>query len=267
MFGQKRMTKSPEQLAAELYDISVPDWAGEINFYLELGREAKARGKSVLEVASGTGRVTLRLAQDGVNIVGSDLDEEMLNVVSRKSEGIPNVRWVRGDMRTFDLGQMFGLIIVPGHSFQFMLTPEDQVKALETFKRHLEPGGLLVIHLDHQHLDWLGDLLGGLGGKFNTSKDITDPQTGHVIRKANAWTFERSTQNAAVTSRWDEIGEDGSVLQSWERRPMTLHCVFRFEMEHLLARVGLEERLVYGDFFRGPLSETSSEMIWVARKP
>jgi ubiquinone/menaquinone biosynthesis C-methylase UbiE len=147
--------QTPEQLAAELYDVSVPDWDGEINFYRELVREIMLRGlaERVLEVACGTGRVTLRLAQEGVDLVGVDLDEEMLTVARPKSEGMPNVGWVRGDMRTLDLGQTFGLIIVPGHSFQFMLTPEDQVKALETFKRHLEPGGRLIIHLDHQSVD------------------------------------------------------------------------------------------------------------------
>ncbi|HEX6036062.1 MAG TPA: class I SAM-dependent methyltransferase, partial [Anaerolineales bacterium] len=245
--------RTPEQLSAELYDVSVPNWDGEIDFYRELAREVKARGKSVLEVACGTGRVTLRLAQEGVDIVGTDLDEEMLKVARGKSEELPNVRWVRGDMRTLDLGQTFGLIISPGHSFQFMLTPEGQVQALETFKRHLEPGGTLVIHLDHQSLDWLGDLLRDLGGKFEAGRDSRDPQTNHLIRKANAWTFARSTQTATVVSRWEELDEDGSVLQMWQRKPMALHCVFRFEMEHLLARVGFEDRVVYGDFFKNPL--------------
>lgn len=261
--------QTPEQLAAELYDVSVPDWDGEIEFYRELAREAQARGGAnrVLEVACGTGRITLCLAQDGVSIVGADVDEDMLNVARRKSEGMSNVSWVRGDMRTLDLGQTFTLIIIPGHSFQFMLTPEDQVQALETFQRHLEPGGALVVHLDHQDMDWLGDLLRDSGGRFNRSKDVTDSRTGHVIRKYTAWTYERSTQNATVVSRWEEISEGDSILQSWERKPMTLHCVFRFEMEHLLARAGFKERVVYGDFYKNPLNEKSSEMIWVVRKP
>jgi hypothetical protein len=46
---------------------------------------------------------------------------------------------------------------------------------------------------------------------------------------------------------------------------MALHCVFPFEMEHLLARVGFAEKVVYGDFFKNPLLESSSEMIWLAR--
>lgn len=257
--------KTPERLAAELYDISVPDWEGEIDFYRPFAREVRDREESVLEVACGTGRVTLRLAQEGVDTVGVDIDEDMLSMARQKSEGISNVSWVRGDMRTLDLGQTFGLIIVPGHSFQFMLTPEDQVKALKAFRRHLAPSGMLVLHLDHQDVDWLGDLVRDLGGTFEAGRDIRHPQTQHLIRRSHAWWYERLTQTATVVSRWQEIGEDGSILQTWERKPMALHCVFRFEMEHLLARTGFEQRIVHGDFFKNPLNENSSEMIWIAR--
>jgi hypothetical protein len=170
-------------------------------------------------------------------------------------------------MRTLELDETFGLIIVPGHSFQFMLTPEDQVKALESFMRHLDPDGILVIHLDHQSLDWLGDLLGDLGGKFEHGQNVKHPRTGHLIRRAHAWTFEPSTQTATVVSKWEEIGEDYTVIQSWERKPMRLHCVFRFEMEHLLARTGFELEALYGDFYKNELDDKSSDMIWVARRP
>ena len=258
------MRQTPEQLAAELYDVSVPDWDGELDFYHELAREAKARKQSILEVACGTGRVSIRLAEEGVEVVGTDLDAAMLDVARSKSA---KVRWVEGDMRTLDLGETFGLIVVPGHSFQFMLTPEDQVQALETFKHHLEPGGILVIHLDHQSVDWLGDLLGDLGGKFEQGKDVLHPRTGYTSRKSNAWTCEPSTQTAIVITRWEAIGKDNSVIQRWERKSMALHCVFRFEMEHLLARTGFEIQAVYGDFFKNELNDESSEMIWVARKP
>jgi ubiquinone/menaquinone biosynthesis C-methylase UbiE len=259
--------KTAEQLEAELYDVSVPDWDGEIDFYSQLARESNARGGSVLEVACGTGRVTLRLAQDGVDIVGADIDEEMLKVARQKSEGIPHLLWVQADMRTLDLGRTFSLIIIPGHAFQFMLTPEDQVKALETFKRHLEPHGTLIVHLDHQDVDWLGDLLRDLRGKFEQGREVRHPETNRLIRTSHAWTYERSTQTAKVVARWEEIDKDGSILERWERKPRVLHCVFPFEMEHLLARVGFEERTVYGDFFRSPLRESSSQMIWMARKP
>jgi len=60
--------KTPEQLAAELYDLSGSDWDRKIDFDRERAHDARARNQAVLEVACGTGRVTLRLARDGMEI-------------------------------------------------------------------------------------------------------------------------------------------------------------------------------------------------------
>jgi SAM-dependent methyltransferase len=259
--------KTPEQLSAELYDATVPDWDGEIDFYRTFALQASSTGQSVLEVGCGTGRVTIRLAREGLNVVGVDVDEEMLKVARSKSSNLPNIRLVRGDMRSFDLGETFGLIIVPGHSFQFMCTPEDQVRALEAFKRHLIPGGTIVIHINHDDVGWLGDLIRAPGVRFEPVCDIRQPGTDCLIRKSNAWSYEQHTQTATVVTRWEEIREDGTTLQSWEGKPKALHCVFPFEMEHLLVRTGFVEHRVYGDFFKNRMSETSPDMVWVARKP
>jgi SAM-dependent methyltransferase len=254
----------PERVA-QLYDASVPDWPGEIDFYRELAAQAHSKGQSVLEVACGTGRVTLPLARDGVNVVGIDISAAMLDVARDKSAGMPNARWVAGDMRSFELGETFGLAILPGHPFQSLLTPADQVACLECIKHHLVPGGVLVVHLDHQDVSWLGDLCGDKDGVFEAAEEPTHPETGRLIRTSRAWSYEPSTQTASVVTAWEEIGLAGEVVDRWERGPIRLHCVFRFEMEHLLARVGFEIEAVYGDFFRGELRDESSEMVWVAR--
>jgi len=250
---------------AQTYDASVPDWPGEIDFYRELAAEAKSNGGAVLEVACGTGRVAMRLVQDGVCVVGLDLSPEMLDVAREKSVGFQNVRWVLGDMRSFELGETFELVIIPGHAFQNILTPEDQIACLECIKRHLNPGGTLVVHLDHQNISWLGDLRRGKGGVFETAEQFLHPKTGRQIRTLRAWSYEPSTQTAIAQTVWEEIGADGQVVDRRETGPIRLHCVFRFEMEHLLARVGFAVEAVYGDFFRQELRDESSEMIWVVR--
>jgi ubiquinone/menaquinone biosynthesis C-methylase UbiE len=259
------MSQLIAERVAQLYDASVPDWPGEIDFYRELVTEAKSNGGAVLEVACGTGRVATRLTQDAVRVVGIDLSTEMLEIAREKSAELPYVRWVQGDMKSFELGQTFGLVIIPGHSFQFMLTPEDQIACLECIKRHLVPGGMLVVHLDHQDISWLGDLRVEKGGVFEMAEELTHPKTGRLIRTSRAWSYEPSTQTASAVTVWEEIGTDGKVVDRWEMGPIRMHCVFRFEMEHLLARVGFEVEALYGDFFRRELQDESTEMIWVVR--
>jgi SAM-dependent methyltransferase len=246
-----------DKRAAEIYDVSVADWEGEIDFYRALVTEMSA--KSVLEIGCGTGRIAVRLARDGLHVVGVDLSPAMLDVARAKNS---NARWIEGDMRSFEAGERFDLAIIPGHSFQFMLTPNDQLAALACAKQHLKAGGRLVIHLDHQDVKWLGKI----HGEFERAKDVTHPKTGHTIQTWRAWKYERATQTASATTRWKEVGGDGNVLDEWETGTVQLHCLFRFEMEHLLVRAGFEIEALYGDFLRGDLREESSEMVWVVRK-
>jgi SAM-dependent methyltransferase len=170
-------------------------------------------------------------------------------------------------MRAFDLGKQFHLAIIPGHSFQAMLTPDDQAQCLETIRRHLRQGGVLVVHLDHQDFRWLGGLLEDTAKRFETDLTLTHPRTGQEIRRSHRWTFEPATQTATIRLRWEAYGEDGSLVDRWELDPMRLHCVFRFEMEHLLRGAGFSIEAVYGDFFKSELCDDSGQMIWVARNP
>jgi ubiquinone/menaquinone biosynthesis C-methylase UbiE len=250
---------------AQTYDDSVPDWPGEMDFYYGLTDAAKSRGEPLLEIACGTGRVAIRLAQRGANVVGLDLSSKMLAVARHKSVGMENIRWVKADMRSFDLGEKFGLVIIPGHAFQNLNEAQDQVACLESIKRHLLPSGTLVVHLDHQDLGWLGELVRDKGGVFEPEEHFKHPKTGRLVQAYRAWSYEPATQTAIEETRWEEFDENGQVIDRWQTNPVRLHCLFRFEMEHLLKRTGYTIEAVYGDFFRNPLQDKSLGMIWVAR--
>jgi SAM-dependent methyltransferase len=252
---------------ALFYDDSTPDWPGEIDFYRSLAAQVLARGGAILEIACGTGRVALRLVQEGVRLTGLDHSAAMLEVARRRSRGMPFVRWVQGDMRSFELGERFDLALMPGHPFQVLLTPDDQVACLECTRRHLVPGGLLVVHLDHLNVGWLGDLVRGKGGALEKAEEFVHPETGRTVRTSRAWSYEPCTQTASSLTVWEEIEADGRVVHRWERGPIRLHCVFRFEMEHLLARTGFQVEALYGNFDRQELRDESTEMIWVVRNP
>jgi hypothetical protein len=123
-----------------------------------------------------------------------------------------------------------------------------------------------VVHLDQPEIDWLGALTGDQGGVFETTEPFVHPQTGRPVRTLQAWWYEPATQTAISHKVWEILGPEGQVVERLDRGPIRLHVVFRFEMEHLLARAGFRLEAVYGDFWRGALRDESSEMIWVARK-
>lgn len=267
---QSSSKQNADQFYAQTYDDSVPDWPCEIDFYRALAAKVKSHRGTVLEIACGTGRVAIRLAQDGVNVVGLDLSPQMIEVVRQKSAGSANVRWVEGDMRSFQLEETFDLALIPGHAFQNLNLPQDQVACLECIRRHLNPGGVLVVHLDHMNVEnvrWLGALCGEKRGVFEAAEQFRHPQTGRQIGTSRAWTYEPSTQTAVLRTIWEEMDANGQILNRVERGPIRLHVVFRFEMEHLLARAGFEIGAVYGDFFCHELQDDSPSMIWVVTTP
>lgn len=249
---------------AQTYDESVPDWPGEIDFYRNLAAQVRQRGQSLLELACGTGRVAIQLARDGTHVVGLDISPEMLQIAASKSAGMPNVRWVQANMCSPDLGETFGLILIPGHAFQNLNSAPEQVACLTAIRQHLAPDGTVVIHLDHADVLWLGELMGEKGGVFKPAEEFIHPVTGRRIRTARAWAYERATQTAICTTAWEAVDANGRVIDRWQTELIRLHCVFRFEMEHLLARAGLVVEALYGDFYRHPLDDSSSDMIWVA---
>lgn len=251
---------------ARSYDESVPDWPGEIAFYQEYAKEARVRSASVLDLACGTGRVGIRLAQDGASMWGLDISQPMLDVAKEKSSGLPNTRWIQGSMCSFELGQKFGLVIIGGHAFQHLNTPEEQIECLLCIFRHLDPDGQLIVHLDHQDVAWLAGLIGENAGKLKPSGEFREARTGQLIRAYRAWTYQPATQTALCAAAWEAVGADGRVIDRWERGPVPLHCVFRFEMEHVLRRAGFRVDNLYGDFFRHPLEDKSASMIWVASR-
>jgi SAM-dependent methyltransferase len=261
----KFMTQRAREFYAETYDTVISDWPGEIDFYLEMATEAWSKREAVLEIACGTGRVAVRLAQAGTRVIGLDISPAMLAVARRKSAGMGNIRWVQGDMRSFELEERFGLVIIPGHSFQNILTAEDQMKTLRAIHRHLIPDGRLVLHVDHLSVSWLAQLVEDRGGIFKPAGSFTHPTTGQEIRTTQAWSYEPATQTAISQTVWEAINAEGTVEGRWESGPLRFHCPFRFEMEHLLGRAGFTVESVFGSFYSEDLQEDSSEMIWIGR--
>ena len=79
-----------------------------IAFYTALAQET---GGPVLEIACGTGRVSIPIARLGFSVTGLDIIPAMIERACNKSVGLP-MRWIVGDARTFDFSEQFRLIFL-----------------------------------------------------------------------------------------------------------------------------------------------------------
>ena len=132
-------------------------------------RIVRGAGEPVLELACGTGHISLPLSNAGLHVTGVDRSEAMLAIARRELATLPasvqeRLTLVKQDMSALDLGRRFGLVFVPFRSFQALLTIDLQRKSLEAIRRDLETTGRLALDLFDPRLDWLADLSIALPG-------------------------------------------------------------------------------------------------------
>ncbi len=244
---------------ADTYD-RVHTITEDIPFWVE---EALASGWPVLELACGTGRVAIPIAQAGVPVVGLDSSAAMLKLARAKARrlklGSERVRFVHGDMRSFSLAQRFPLAIIPFRSFQLLLSVAEQHQALETIRAHIAPGGRLIVDLFVPD----PELLTGDSSTPRFDHEVVDPTTGHQLIVWSQPQYDNFNQVINNRTIVEEMNEHGEVVHR-SHVDSQMRYSYRFEVLHLLAASGYEVEEVYGSFDREPLSESSTEMIWVA---
>lgn len=247
---------------ADLYDILYAWRSEDIPFYVD---EALRCGGPVLELGCGTGRVTLPLAQAGVDVTGLDSSAGMLRVARRKAKaaGIAagSVTWTKRDMLTFSLGRRFSLVILPFNSFLDLLTVQEQKACLERVKAHLAPGGRLVFDIFVPDMENLTEASGALVHAWDT----TVPETGGRMVVWDQSGFDNHNQLINARLVLDQVTQTGEVERRLYRE-FQIRYMHRFEAQHLLEACGFRILDLFGDFARGPFDEDSAEMVWVAEQ-
>ncbi|MFI6277887.1 class I SAM-dependent methyltransferase [Streptomyces sp. NPDC050988] len=205
-----------------------------------------ADGGTALELAVGTGRIALALADRGVKVTGLDTSPAMLEELHRHRGGRP-VETQLGDMAELDTGgQRFPLIYVAFSSFFFLMTQQRQAACLARVTRTLTPGGRFVIEATVPRAPGL------LAGRQQLAiRDLTDT---HLALSAH-------THNPIdQTIHFQEIRFDQSGTRLL---PVTLRYVHLSELDLLAAAAGLTLTDQYADWHHTPLDVTSTQHISV----
>jgi ubiquinone/menaquinone biosynthesis C-methylase UbiE len=129
----------------------------DVPFWRRVASEARGR---VLELGCGTGRVSVPLADDGVDLVGIDRSAPMLarardriarsrrNQRSRPQSAIRNPQFVRGDIRALPFAdRTFAMVLAPYGILQSLIRPRDLTATLASVARVVAAGGVFGVDL------------------------------------------------------------------------------------------------------------------------
>lgn len=257
---------------APIYDLLIPDPPGMNEFYVEAARRYGVRGP-ILEVGAGTGRLTLRLADAGYEVIAFDLSLPMLAVLELKQrrlapEQAARIHRVRGDQAELRLSEPFAehrfdMIVSPGGTLQHATSGPELDAILARHAARLRPGGILA-------LDVAGTPVPHRAGAY--VEPYPDATLAHVSPR---WTTVQSWNE----SRFDEARglthtDCHFRMADAEGRATDEFC-FAFEYTYLapgelhdaLARAGLEVLESHGDFQGGPARERGGDLVMIARAP
>ena len=253
---------------ADSYDALYTDYEEDIPFYVE---EARRAGSPALELACGTGRVAIPVAEAGIELVGIDSSPTMLEQFRARlpllaAEVRDRITLHQADMRDYNLGaERFTLITCPFRAFLHLLTIEDQLAALHNAHRHLRPGGRLALNFFNPSVTVIARSLTSHWSALHPIQEYTHPVSGNTVIVHLTSQHDVVEQIIRDFRIEDELDGDGRVLQR-TYKTLTVRWIYRYEFEHLLARCGFEVEALYGDFDRRPFAQDLDELIWIARK-
>jgi SAM-dependent methyltransferase len=106
--------------------------------------ERMAHGGPALELAVGTGRIALPLADRGIRVDGIELSPEMVAQLRAKPGG-DRISVTLGDMADVPVGGTYALIYIVFNTLFNLLTQDEQVRCFENVAAHLTADGSFVV--------------------------------------------------------------------------------------------------------------------------
>lgn len=259
------VAESPAAALARLYDLDLSEDPGDLDLLLALA--ARAEGP-ILELAAGSGRLTVPLAEAGYRVTGVDLDPAMLARAREAADAAGRavarrVRLVEDDARSVRLDDAgtYGLAFIPLNSIFLLGSRADQAAAVRTLAGHLAPGGIAMV--DAWQPD--ADDLARYDGRLVLEWVRTDPVTGNLVTKTGSASYDAATSSVRLTTIFEE-GRPGEPAARWVRTDR-LRLVNGEDLVDFAEAAGLEVETLAGDYELGDLGPGADRAVLVARKP
>jgi SAM-dependent methyltransferase len=255
------------------YDLEHDGDDRDVWFFVQLAR--RLRPARVLELACGSGRVTLPLgrlaAREGFEVTGLDVSGDMLEQARRKlAEAADDVRarvqLFEGDMREWRAPEPFDLILVPCASMSHLLTLDDQLAAWRRAHDNLRPGGRFVVDVSMADLRTFAESL-QTPPRAVVEMDIDSsvPHEGKRLIRYKATYYAAHEQRARIHFLYDKF--DAADTADRYVSDFECHVYFPRELELLFLHTGYDVEAVYGGYDFRRLQAASREMVMVGRRP
>lgn len=233
-----------------LYTAVHPGNPGDTQFYREVCRDSV----NVLELGCGTGRIGSILRQDGLHVVGIDIDEECIEIAQELG-----IEAHLSDIRTFQLGCTFDRIIAPYNVLYSLLDDESVAECFNRVAQHLHKEGEF----------WFD----GYCTEALHQAEASDDTFIETVEFVATVEFQKKTYDVIESGSWNRNSQ--FVHAQYRHIPRDQSAVITTEIpqrylrtsqaRELLEGSGLEISKMYGGFNRGSFLPESEFFIACAQ--
>lgn len=125
------------------------DYASTVDFYMQILEKEGLKPRTAVDLACGTGSVSLLLARKGMKVVGVDMSEDMLAVASQKAQGVRNApMFVCQRLQQLQLGRGVDLAVCALDSLDYITEPAQCALAIKRIYKALNPGGCFIFDVN-----------------------------------------------------------------------------------------------------------------------
>jgi SAM-dependent methyltransferase len=240
------------------YDAMNSDVVADIPFYVE---EARRAAGPVLELACGTGRLAIPIAQSGVEIVGLDLSPSMLSYARPKAQqaGV-GISFVEGDCRNFELGRKFALIFMAFNSMQLLHDHASLATLFASVRMHLAEGGRFIFDVFNPKMA----LLARTGDERTFEREYKDPEGKGTITLEHTMNYDDASQVNRIQWYFSRRGANGEE-RDFRVEDLHMRCLFPQELDLLVRSQGFEIVEKFGNFERKPFASGEQKQVVVCK--
>jgi SAM-dependent methyltransferase len=237
------------------YDLDNKDFVEDIPFYI---RQIARHGLPVLELACGTGRITIPLAEKGIDITGLDITEPMLAQARVKAATKQlDITWIKADCRKFTVHRTFKVILFPFNSIGHLHDRESVEQCFARVREHLADDGRFIIDMYNPDLR----ILTRDPTKYYPLGEYPDPDGHGQIKVFENNTYDGKKQINQITWYYRNGRQENERTVRWGSR-----IYYPQELDTLLHYNGFTIEEKYGFYDERPFTAMAPKQLIVCRK-
>jgi len=233
-----------------MMEVPYKNW---LDFLIREKKKYSIYGDRVLDLACGTGELSVLLAENGFDVTGVDLSGDMLMVASEKAEqkGL-NIHLFEQDMSLLEGLGCFDIISIFCDSINYLNTPEDVQKTFSNVFTHLDDTGLFLfdVHSPHKIEQFMNESYSLAEDKV--SYIWTSFPGEHPLSIEHELTFFVLDDESEKYDRFDEVHKQRTYS-------MVQYC-------NWLSEAGFSVQSITADFTEHTPTETSERLFFTCQK-